>query len=276
MPDFSRMPYFADLFGAPQLADQINNSYMNEARLQSQLIQNERFGTMNEQMRQQIEAQKVMAEALRSNPEDPMGALKAAAMASGDPRALINIQNQERQEKRFDLQSKEQQFKRLVESGASLEAEDFYRQHLEPYYGQGSADIFKRKPNLRIDGGSGEVYDANDLQVGQRFERREPRSQRDRLKIMYTPDGQTRFVDMDDPRARAEAEAGGWKASSPKEMSPTDLIILNAMAKSDPNNPYIIEQMEKLNKSATPQGTPTPTPTPEPPRTLPIPPSLRR
>jgi hypothetical protein len=224
-PDFARDPYFADLFQAPSLAQGVNQGYNDFYRQQFQQLQNERTGMMNQQMQQQLDIQKTMQEMMQQNPNDPVAAMKAAAVASGNPQAIMQIEREQRMQDQFQVNNDMKIFNDLKQAGHTEQARDFYQQRLEGRFGQQPDEFFKGKPNIMF-APDGTVVDKNSLEPGMRFDRpqREKEPKLDRRR-MYKADGSSRYVDLNDPVDVQRAEQEQYtSASSPINRQSIELL----------------------------------------------------
>jgi hypothetical protein len=226
-PDFARDPYFADLFQPPTLAQGIQDGYNNFYRQQFQQLQNERTGMMNEQMKQQLEIQRTMQEMMQQNPNDPVAAMKAAAIASGNPQAIMQIEREQRMQEQFDYQAKSKILNQLIEAGRENEAKDFYQHHLSDKH-QLPDEFFKKKPQGMF-APDGTWVDKNKLEEGMRFDRpQREKEPKERIFTWYKADGTSDRFDRNDPEDEARRVREGYTSASPP-INIKDIMMLRTL-----------------------------------------------
>ena len=172
--NFEKDPYYADLYGAPTLANKIVDSFNQFQQMEGRQLQNRIAERRLQQEERQLDAADSLSGLYESGTlnsrEDIYAAMERAALESGDVQGYLKTVQARDAEKKSQEQEAWQTFTRLKQTSPVL-AEQFYNENFASKYGAIQPGAFEEKPKIRLEDGQVFFVDENKMTVtpGQRY-----------------------------------------------------------------------------------------------------------
>lgn len=164
--NYASDPYYADLFKAPTLADQVFQSFNDFQTYQNKAITTQQNELENAQLQRKLDTRSKVADAMQSGElsgQNVNAALEQAALESGDVETYLTLQKQKDVDEKNSETEKWKRFQYLKEASPSL-AIQFYNENLASKFGM--IDPSQIQPDIQVIDGM--VYDKNALKPGMR------------------------------------------------------------------------------------------------------------
>ncbi len=286
--NFQKDPYYADLYQAPSLSNQIVKAFSDYQQLESRQLQNQIAERKLQQEQRQLDSADKLSEMMSggqlTDQADIYAAMQQTMLETGDVQGYLNIAKTREAEEKNEETRHYGIFSMLKENDP-IAAGEYYNTHLASKYGAISEDALRPKAkSWREDGQV--FYEERDgsIRPGQRYapSSRGGRGEKEPTYSPVTfegPNGEIIRLNEKDPANNAKIEElfrNGYKEKTGKEKEPTALeqLLANNLA-NQLGGSNVLPTKSFPMPSNTPSAMPSPMPSPTPQSKISIPPGVK-